>query len=132
MMIAIARSWGIPSRYVSGYLHLEGAAGEQTPAGASHSWAEFLLPGLDWIGIDSTNNTLADHSSMFALPSGATTPMRHRPGELSSVAANPGSKWRVTVADSDEPVTTVELRAERPNLCNATPTSRTPQAGSDQ
>jgi len=60
-MIAIGRSWGIPSRYVSGYLHLEGVSGEQTPEGASHSWAEFLLPELGWVGIDPTNDTLADH-----------------------------------------------------------------------
>ena len=37
VMLTIARSWGIPSRYVSGYLHREGAPGEQTPEGASHA-----------------------------------------------------------------------------------------------
>ena len=61
VMIALGRSWGIPSRYVSGYLHLEGAAGEQTPEGASHSWAEFLVPGIGWLGIDPTNDCIADH-----------------------------------------------------------------------
>ena len=61
VMIALGRSWGIPSRYVSGYLHLEGVAGEQTPEGASHSWAEFLLPEIGWFGIDPTNDCVADH-----------------------------------------------------------------------
>ncbi|MCY4588982.1 MAG: transglutaminase family protein [Alphaproteobacteria bacterium] len=61
VMIALARSWGIPGRYVSGYLHLEGVSGEQTPEGASHAWAEFWLPDLGWIGLDPTNNTRADH-----------------------------------------------------------------------
>lgn len=61
VMIALARSWGIPSRYVSGYLHLEGVSGEQTPEGASHAWAEFWLPDLGWFGLDPTNNTRADH-----------------------------------------------------------------------
>ncbi len=61
VLIAIARNWGIPARYVSGYLYLEGAAGEQTPAGESHSWGEFFFPGSGWIGIDPTNNSLADH-----------------------------------------------------------------------
>ena len=60
VMIALGRSWGIPSRYVSGYLHLEGVAGEQTPEGASHSWAEFLLPEIGWFGIDPTNDCVAD------------------------------------------------------------------------
>jgi len=61
VMIALARSWGIPSRYVSGYLFLEGAPGEQSPQGASHAWAEFWLPDIGWIGFDPTNNSVADH-----------------------------------------------------------------------
>ncbi len=61
VMIAIARSWGVPSRYVSGYLHRDDFPGEQASAGATHAWAEFLLPELGWTGIDPTNDTLADH-----------------------------------------------------------------------
>ena len=61
VMLALARGWGIPGRYVSGYLHLEGRSGEQVPQGASHAWAEFLLPGLGWVGFDPTNDTPADH-----------------------------------------------------------------------
>jgi len=61
VMIAIARSWGIPTRYVSGYLHVTGAQGEQAPATSTHAWAECRLPGLGWVGFDPTNRTLADH-----------------------------------------------------------------------
>ena len=60
VIIAIARSWGIPTRYVSGYLHVSGAQGEQVPETATHAWAECRLPGLGWIGFDPTNRTLAD------------------------------------------------------------------------
>ena len=60
VMIAIARSWGIPTRYVSGYLHVTGAQGEQAPETATHAWAECRLPGLGWVGFDPTNRTLAD------------------------------------------------------------------------
>ncbi len=60
VMIAIARSWGIPTRYVSGYLHVTGAEGEQAPSTFTHAWAECRLPGLGWIGFDPTNRTLAD------------------------------------------------------------------------
>ncbi len=60
VMLAIARSWGIPGRYVSGYLHNEGTGGLQSAVSASHAWAEFLLPEIGWVGIDPTNNTLAD------------------------------------------------------------------------
>ena len=61
IMLAIGRSWGIPSRYVSGYLHLfpqDNAAISET---ASHAWAEFYFPELGWIGFDATNNTLVDN-----------------------------------------------------------------------
>ena len=59
-MIAIARSWGIPARYVSGYLHLSGLEGEQAPGNATHAWVECLLPELGWVGFDPTNRRLAD------------------------------------------------------------------------
>ncbi len=60
VMIAIARSWGIPSRYVSGYLSPTGQPGEQAVGNATHAWIECLLPGLGWIGFDPTNESLAD------------------------------------------------------------------------
>ena len=60
VMIAIARSWGIPTRYVSGYLHVTGEAGQQVPGTSSHAWVECRLPGLGWVGFDPTNRALAD------------------------------------------------------------------------
>lgn len=60
LMIAIARSWGLPSRYVSGYLHNTGRAGERVTAGASHAWVECWLPGAGWVGFDPTNTTFSD------------------------------------------------------------------------
>ena len=58
-MIAIARSWGIPARYVSGYLHVTGRTGEHVPENATHAWVECRLPRLGWIGFDPTNRNLA-------------------------------------------------------------------------
>ncbi len=51
VFIGVARSWGIPARYVTGYLALEG--GES--ATASHAWAEALMPDLGWVGFDPAN-----------------------------------------------------------------------------
>ena len=53
-MIAIARSWGIPSRYVSGYIFVDEIGG-QTPQSATHAWVECLLPTLGWRSFDPTN-----------------------------------------------------------------------------
>ena len=60
VMIAIARSWGVPSRYVSGYLHATDSPGEQTVATGSHAWVECRLPGAGWVGFDPTNATFSD------------------------------------------------------------------------
>ena len=57
-MIAIARTWHIPARYVSGYLYL-GGDGESRQM-SSHAWVECLLPSLGWIGFDPTNNCTVD------------------------------------------------------------------------
>ena len=59
VMIAIGRIWGIPSRYVSGYIKPDDIAGEDARAAASHAWAEFLLPELGWVGLDPTHGGAA-------------------------------------------------------------------------
>lgn len=59
VMIAIARSWGIPSRYVSGYLYVIGD--HFLEDNATHAWAECLLPDIGWIGFDPTNHGMVDH-----------------------------------------------------------------------
>lgn len=59
-MIAIARTWGIPARYVSGYLHYETAKNAENRGMTTHAWLECLLPGLGWVGFDPTNSTFVD------------------------------------------------------------------------
>ena len=56
LFIAIAKKYGIPSRYVSGYLHQgNGYFGDSQ----MHAWAECCLPDSGWVGFDPTNNLLA-------------------------------------------------------------------------
>jgi len=60
LFITVARSWGVPSRYVMGYLD-PGicVTGEEL---ATHAWAEALVPGAGWVGFDATHNLLVnDH-----------------------------------------------------------------------
>jgi transglutaminase-like putative cysteine protease len=59
IMIAVARSWGVPARYVSGYLHHRRKGEDRSGEDASHAWVEAWLPSLGWIGFDPTNDTLA-------------------------------------------------------------------------
>src|SRR5262249_25946056 len=44
------RSFGVPARYVSGYLH------RPKKESQSHAWCEAWLPDLGWVGIDPTND----------------------------------------------------------------------------
>ncbi len=54
VMLALVRSVGVPSRYVSGYMHPnpDAALGE-TVVGESHAWVEYFAG--DWRGVDPTN-----------------------------------------------------------------------------
>ena len=57
VMASILRRWGIPCRYVSGYL---APSEEHATAGESHAWVEGWFPGTGWIGFDPTNDTEGD------------------------------------------------------------------------
>ena len=57
VMASILRRWGIPCRYVSGYL---APSEEQVTTGESHAWVEGWFPGTGWTGFDPTNDTEGD------------------------------------------------------------------------
>lgn len=61
LTIALLRGVGLPTRYVSGYLHPEREAELHRPvAGQSHAWIEYWAG--DWCGYDPTNRVRADES----------------------------------------------------------------------
>ena len=51
LFIAAARAMGVPTRYVSGYIHTPG----EKAAAASHAWAEAWVAGRGWVGFDATH-----------------------------------------------------------------------------
>lgn len=51
IFIGAARLLGVPARYVSGYLMLDGRIEQE----ASHAWAEAHIDGLGWVGFDISN-----------------------------------------------------------------------------
>lgn len=58
ILLVLLRQIHIPARYVSGYIcpNKNGMRGE----GATHAWIEAYIPFLGWIGLDPTNNCLAE------------------------------------------------------------------------
>ena len=56
IFIAAARLAGVPARYVSGYLLMNG----RTEQEASHAWAEAYIDSLGWVGFDVSNGISPD------------------------------------------------------------------------
>ncbi|WP_165218221.1 transglutaminase family protein [Affinirhizobium pseudoryzae] len=56
ILVSAARFLGLPARYVSGYLLMEG----QVEQVATHAWAEVHVPGLGWVGFDAANKICPD------------------------------------------------------------------------
>ena len=59
IMISLVRRSGIPCRYVSGYLFHRSGDKTRSAEGATHAWVEAWFPGLNWVGFDPTNCTVA-------------------------------------------------------------------------
>jgi transglutaminase-like putative cysteine protease len=57
ILIGLLRLRGIPSRYVSGYLHVE--SGENAPS-QSHAWVEAWSPTAGWLAVDPTHDQVPD------------------------------------------------------------------------
>lgn len=66
VMVGVARLAGIPSRYISGYLHHRDDLEDRSTRDASHAWMEAWLPELGWVGFDPTNNILAQERHVRA------------------------------------------------------------------
>jgi transglutaminase-like putative cysteine protease len=60
ILTLMLRLVNIPARYVSGYIctNKNGMRGE----GATHAWAEAFIPDYGWLGIDPTNNCIANET----------------------------------------------------------------------
>jgi transglutaminase-like putative cysteine protease len=56
LMLAVLRSFGVPARYVSGYIH------RPSKESQTHAWCEVWLPDLGWQGIDPTNDCFVDEA----------------------------------------------------------------------
>ena len=62
LMLACLRAFGLPARYVSGYLLTEPPPGRPRLMGvdASHAWVAAYAPQHGWVEFDPTNDQLAD------------------------------------------------------------------------
>ena len=58
IMLSILRTAGLPARYVCGYIETDAPPGGRRLIGAvaTHAWVEVLMPGMEWVALDPTNN----------------------------------------------------------------------------
>lgn len=57
VMLGVLRTAGLPARYVCGYIESAPPEGEDLVGSvATHAWVEALIPGMQWVGLDPTNN----------------------------------------------------------------------------
>lgn len=68
LMIACLRSLGLAARYVSGYLVTQPPPGQEKLQGAdaSHAWLAIWCPGIGFVDLDPTNDTVPDASYVTA------------------------------------------------------------------
>jgi len=60
LAIGCLRSFGIPARYISGYMETVPAPGKPRLVGAdaSHAWFAVYVPDVGWLDFDPTNNKI--------------------------------------------------------------------------
>jgi transglutaminase-like putative cysteine protease len=60
LLIASMRAYGLPARYVSGYLLTHAPEGKERYIGAdaSHAWVSVWSPGAGWVDFDPTNDLI--------------------------------------------------------------------------
>jgi transglutaminase-like putative cysteine protease len=58
IMLSVLRTSGLPARYVCGYIETDPPKGSRRLVGAvaTHAWVEALVPGMEWVALDPTNN----------------------------------------------------------------------------
>ncbi len=61
LLTVMLREVNIPARYVSGYICTQ-RHGTMRGEGATHAWAEAYIPDYGWLGIDPTNNCVANET----------------------------------------------------------------------
>jgi transglutaminase-like putative cysteine protease len=58
IMISVLRTAGLPARYVCGYIETDPPKSGRRLVGAvaTHAWVEALVPGMEWVALDPTND----------------------------------------------------------------------------
>lgn len=81
LMLSVLRTAGLPARYVCGYIETDPPQAGRRLLGAvaTHAWVEVLVPGMDWVALDPTNEQWCGERHVavsFGRDSADATPLR--------------------------------------------------------
>ena len=106
--VAMLRAMGIPARYVAGYL-VDAERGEWVTVTTddAHAWAEFYLPGLGWVPLESTPGSASESFSRHLTATTATQPAETEPETEpeTTAAEEPTDTAAETTAPASEEIT---------------------------
>jgi transglutaminase-like putative cysteine protease len=60
LLVSVVRGWGVPARYVMGYVDPGYLDDEEPAPEATHAWAEVLIPGAGWRGFDAVHQLVVN------------------------------------------------------------------------
>ena len=60
LLVAVVRGWGVPARYVMGYVDPGYLDEDEVRPEATHAWAEVLIPGAGWRGFDAVHQLVVN------------------------------------------------------------------------
>jgi len=109
LLVSILRGWGIPARYVLGYVDPgyfepdeEGGAESAGPKPqAMRAWAEVLVPGAGWRGFDPSAGLLADETYIRVAVGRDAANVRTERAGYKGDAQEPESRVTLTVSRLD-------------------------------
>ena len=86
--VVLLRTAGIPARYVEGYM-IDAVAGKTVTVTEqdAHAWAEYYIPGIGWIPLESTSASTASDNEIIS-PVQPSNPDRETSGDSQSVTAS--------------------------------------------
>lgn len=62
ILMEMLRVVNVPARYVSGYICTPKSHAMMRGEGATHAWTEAYIPNYGWLGLDPTNNVIANEN----------------------------------------------------------------------
>ena len=87
-----ARSLGVATRFVSGYIFAPNSSGS-AGGGATHAWMQAYLPGAGWIDFDPTNSIIGNRNLIRVAVAWAPESGAAPVGHLCGFPGKPSSEW---------------------------------------